>query len=480
MSQSGILNISSSSGIVNSVTGTHGVTAAPTTGNVVVSGVNATTASVGVASFNPANFTVNGAGQVSLIGSAVLTLTGNDGIPEAAIANNFNIVTSNSTVKFTGSAGTETLNFGITNLLLGDPGINISGAGGNVGYGVGALTALTNAGNVVAIGFFAGHSLTTASGCTLVGSGAGSSITSGSNTLIGNNCANAITTGTSNTCLGSDALGNAITSVNCIVLGHGAASSYVGAESSNIVIGNLGIVGESNVIRIGSQGSSTGQQNACFIAGINGVTSSNPLVTTINSSTNQLGVIASVNDGVLITSNAGVPSFLANGTTGQVLTATTGSPPSWQAASGASAPTFSVALTSATGSISSGVLTQVTYDTAVVDTASGFSAGVYTIPAGGTGNWNLSAVFSFATSVSFTACDVFLNKNSGTFLLHLQPSTPTDGITVNNGSGSGIFPLVAGDTLQISVFATTTGAAALTGQGASNGFFNIFTGYKVS
>lgn len=45
-----------------------------------------------------------------------------------------------------------------------------------------------------------------------------------------------------------------------------------------------------------------------------------------------MGVIASVNNGVMITSSTGVPSFLANGTTGQVLTATTGSPASWQAA----------------------------------------------------------------------------------------------------------------------------------------------------
>src|ERR1700689_4598331 len=59
----------SSSGVVFSVTGTNGVTASPTTGNVVVSGVNATTSTVGVASFNSTEFTVSGAGQVSLIDS---------------------------------------------------------------------------------------------------------------------------------------------------------------------------------------------------------------------------------------------------------------------------------------------------------------------------------------------------------------------------------------------------------------------------
>jgi len=42
-----------------------------------------------------------------------------------------------------------------------------------------------------------------------------------------------------------------------------------------------------------------------------------------------IGWTNSANNGVLITSGAGVPSFLANGTTGQVLIATTGSTPSW-------------------------------------------------------------------------------------------------------------------------------------------------------
>lgn len=58
----------SSGGVVTSVTGSNGVTATPTSGAVVVSGVNATTTTVGVASFNPLDFTVT-AGAVSLIGT---------------------------------------------------------------------------------------------------------------------------------------------------------------------------------------------------------------------------------------------------------------------------------------------------------------------------------------------------------------------------------------------------------------------------
>ncbi len=54
---------------VSSVNGSNGVTASPTSGNVIVSGVNATTSTVGVASFNPLDFTVSGAGEVSLIGT---------------------------------------------------------------------------------------------------------------------------------------------------------------------------------------------------------------------------------------------------------------------------------------------------------------------------------------------------------------------------------------------------------------------------
>ena len=39
-------------------------------------------------------------------------------------------------------------------------------------------------------------------------------------------------------------------------------------------------------------------------------------------------------NGIFISSNAGVPSWLANGTAGYVLTANSGAPPSWQAAAG--------------------------------------------------------------------------------------------------------------------------------------------------
>lgn len=64
-------------------------------------------------------------------------------------------------------------------------------------------------------------------------------------------------------------------------------------------------------------------------------TATYPAITTINrilysSANNTVGQITAGNNGVLISSATGVPNWLANGTPGQVLTANSGSPPSWQ------------------------------------------------------------------------------------------------------------------------------------------------------
>jgi len=69
-------------------------------------------------------------------------------------------------------------------------------------------------------------------------------------------------------------------------------------------------------------------------------TATYPNTTTINrvlysSANNTISEITTAIDGVMITSHTGVPSILANsGTPGWVLTANSGAPPSWQAASG--------------------------------------------------------------------------------------------------------------------------------------------------
>jgi hypothetical protein len=68
-------------------------------------------------------------------------------------------------------------------------------------------------------------------------------------------------------------------------------------------------------------------------------TSTYPATNAVNtllyaSSANVMGALATANNGVLITSNSGAPSWLANsGTAGYVLSANASSPPSWQAIS---------------------------------------------------------------------------------------------------------------------------------------------------
>ena len=74
-------------------------------------------------------------------------------------------------------------------------------------------------------------------------------------------------------------------------------------------------------------------------------TATYPSTTTINqilysSAANTVAGITAANNGTMISGATGVPSWLANGATGEILTATTGSPPSWQAAPAGGIPTI--------------------------------------------------------------------------------------------------------------------------------------------
>ncbi len=181
---------------------------------------------------------------LDLVGGSVAieTITGNTGGAESPSAGNFNFLTANSTVKFAGTAATETVDFGLTNLLLGSSGSSISSGTLNAGVGLNALLVLSSGDANSAIGYRSLFSLSSGS----------------FNTSIGQASLNALVSGSHNT-----------------VIGTSAGGGYTSSESSNIVIKNLGTTGESNVIKIGSQGNSLGQQNKCFIAGITGVSTSN-------------------------------------------------------------------------------------------------------------------------------------------------------------------------------------------------------------
>jgi hypothetical protein len=220
-------------------------------------------------------------------GDAILTITPNVGGPIGPTGGNINLLTSNSTAIFSGLGSTITLNFGISNLILGSNAASASGAE-NTGLGDLVLNSLTSGNANTGIGW---------SSLLMLNSGS-------NNTAVGEGSLIDLTTGSSNTAVGRLSLGSLLTGSSNIAIGASSGSAYVGAESGNILIGNAGVAAESDVIRIGSQGT----QTKAFIAGITGVTVSNPSTVVINSVTGQLGVAAGGGSPIeTITGNDGTP-----------------------------------------------------------------------------------------------------------------------------------------------------------------------------
>jgi len=169
----------------------------------------------------------------------------------------------------------------------------------NAAYGAEALTANTTGGSNAAFGYRALFTNTTAGGHTAIGTQALANNTDGventatgytalfNNSTGGLNVANGFealannTTGFFNTAVGADALQFNVTAGNNTAVGHFALRNSTGSDntalgesagvnltsgSNNIDIGNTGVAGESNTIRIGTSGT----QTATFIAGIRG------------------------------------------------------------------------------------------------------------------------------------------------------------------------------------------------------------------
>lgn len=210
-------------------------------------------------------------------GTAVVTITGNTGgaVPPDG-AGNINLVTQNTTVDVAGIPVSNllTINFGISNLVLGDDLSFLTTGVRNVGLGLSVLNATTSGSDNTALGFGAGTSMAGASNAnTVVGSLALDALTLGSsNAAFGADSLSGLTAGNQNTAIGTNALNVLQTGSYNTILGYGSGSAYNAAQSSNILIANTGYVADSNTIRIGNQGNGAGQQNRNFQAGIYNVT----------------------------------------------------------------------------------------------------------------------------------------------------------------------------------------------------------------
>lgn len=201
---------------------------------------------------------------------------------------------------------------GINNTAVGY-GTMIAGVSGiqNVGMGYGAFTDLTTGFDNVGVGFQAGSGMISANKNVLMGSFAGFNCdTATSNVGIGFDCFNnsvgtssaqnnvfvgalaatAIRNANSNCGIGASSLTAITTGSFNTCLGASSGNVYT-TESSNICIMHTGVVADANTLRIGTDGSGSGQTNKTFIAGISGVTVTGTAV--LCSAAGQLGTVVS-------------------------------------------------------------------------------------------------------------------------------------------------------------------------------------------
>ena len=228
-----------------------------------------------------ANITAGNSAVNAFTGDITITANnsvGNLNLPNTTSGGNAGIVTYGGT----GYANRFVSNFGTNNTFIGrisgNNTLTTASAVSNVGIGLSSLAGLTTGANNSCLGVQAGNLITTGSGNSFIGIASGLFATTGSfNTGVGyialNNLTNGVTTGSFNT-----------------ALGYIAGFNYTSSESSNILISNSGVVGESHIVRIGTTGSGNGQQNKFFVSSVRGITTdAADGIPVLVSSTNQLG-----------------------------------------------------------------------------------------------------------------------------------------------------------------------------------------------
>ncbi len=172
-------------------------------------------------------------------------------------------------------------------------------------------------------------------GSSVYFSGSGSTVSlntsdANDNTIIGNTAGNASLSGSQNTVIGYGSLHNVTSASHNVIVGYGSGTNYTTSESNNILLGagNLGVVAESNVLRIGNgTGSSAGNLAKAFICGIDGVNVGNT-ANVVTEVSNQLGTaVLTAGTGITITPTANTITIASTGgggvTTWTVITTNT-------------------------------------------------------------------------------------------------------------------------------------------------------------
>jgi hypothetical protein len=222
--------------------------------------------------------TVTGQLGVSSGGSGITTIDGDTGSVTGSTVTIFANATSNingSSVSFDNSGTTSTLNLvqpTLNNVIIGSVAGNGTLTGtDNVSIGRQNLQSLTSGSLNVCLGANAGLQLQGGSNNTFLGNSAGQGMVSGLvNVGIGDACLTTCASGNSNVAIGQQALYFLNGGSNNVAIGwQNVGVNYTSTESSNILLSNAGVIGESNKIHIGTNGTGSGQQDQTILHGGN-------------------------------------------------------------------------------------------------------------------------------------------------------------------------------------------------------------------
>ncbi len=360
------------------------------------------------------------------------TTTGELGSTSSAGGGVTSIATINSTAQFT-AGPVVTIQFAVNNLALGTDLPNLTSGTSNCFYGQNAGPSTTSASSCVGIGNDSLNSNDTSSFNVAVGTSSLTFLSGGSG---------------QNVSIGEASLFNLNSGAYNIGIGTNVGLNYSSTESSNIVIGNQGEAGESNTIRIGTQGSGDGEQDQVFIAGIAGTTTSNSMMVTVDSTTGQLGELAIPGGGSPV-------NFQAYRTSNQTV---------------------------AGGSTS----TTIVFDTTTSNVGSAYntSTGIFTAPDTGFYCFNSTVYFNSLTGPAGIS-QVILGYTGSVQSLRLIQQGIGSAVTATALilTASFAMPMTAGDTIQIQPFTDGTGNYQIAGAALSSGAFNTastFSGFKVA
>jgi len=259
----------------------------------------------------------NGPGTITIastVTGGITAISGDSGTTSASTISLLATATVGSSVNFAASASQIVLNVTDANnntfYGLGSGSATAINGSANSGFGNLALESLNgtagSGSNNTACGYAALALCTTGNNNTAVGETALVGMVAGNeNTAIGTASMASVTSGLNNTAVGNNTLNSATACSYNLVLGDNAGNSLLNNNNSNILIANAGVAADVNTLRIGTHGSGNAQVSKCFVAGINGNTLVSPNFVTIDTSTGQLGTVASSGVVETITGDSG-------------------------------------------------------------------------------------------------------------------------------------------------------------------------------